>query len=92
MEEYKFLKIARSVFKVLAWIVLGLGVIVGIIVLITGGGPAGAVTPQGVAVPSTPKAAGLIFMIMGSLYFLVLFTLSEVIGLLLDIKGTCKPV
>lgn len=92
MKEYKFLKAARTIFKVLAWLVLSLGVIVGIIVLITGGNiPTGAITPQGTPVPPTPKAAGLIFMVMGALYFLVLYTLSEMISILLDIKGTCKP-
>ncbi len=92
MKEYKFLKVARTIFKVLAWLVLGLGIIVGIIVLITGGAiPTGALTPQGTPIPSTPKAAGLIFMVMGALYFLILYAISEIIGLLLEIKETCKP-
>ncbi len=92
MKEYKFLKVARTIFKVLAWLVLGLGIIVGIIVLITGGAmPTGALTPQGTPIPQTPKAAGLIFMIMGALYFLILYTFSEVIAILLEIKETCKP-
>ncbi len=92
MKEYKFLKIARSIFKILAWLVLSLGIIVGIIVLITGGNvPTGTITPEGTQIPPTPKAAGLVFMIMGALYFLILYTLSEVIGILLDIKETCKP-
>lgn len=92
MEEYKFLRIGRTIFKVLAWLVLSLGILVGIIVLITGGNvPAGAITPQGTPIPPTPKAAGLVFMIMGTLYFLILYTVSEIIGILLDIKATCKP-
>ena len=92
MKEYKFLKTARTIFKVLAWLVLGLGVIVGIIVLVTGGAITGAITPQGTPIPATPKAAGLVFMIMGALYFLILMTISEVIGILLDIKGSKSPV
>ncbi|UCH12053.1 MAG: hypothetical protein JSW18_04340 [Candidatus Omnitrophota bacterium] len=92
MKEYKFLKVARAVFKVLAWLVLSLGIIVGIIVLVTGGAiSTAALTPQGTTVPPTPKAAGLVFMIMGALYFLILYTISEVIGLLLEIRETCKP-
>jgi|GEM_PF-722750 len=93
MKEYKFLKVARTIFKILAWLVLSLGIIVGIIVLITGSNiPTGAITPQGTPVPPTPKAAGLIFMVMGTLYFLVLYTISEIISLLLDFKSTCKPI
>ena len=92
MKEYKFLKVARTIFKVLAWLVLSLGILIGIIVLITGGAmPTGALTPQGTPIPQTPKAAGLIFMIMGALYFLILYTVSEIIGLLLEIRETCKP-
>ena len=92
MKEYKFLKAARITFKVLAWLVLVLGVVVGIIVLVTAGNiPTGAITPQGTPIPPTPKAAGLVFMIMGALYFLVLYTISEIISILLDLKGVCKP-
>lgn len=92
MKEYRFLKVARTIFKVLAWLVLVLGILVGIIVLITGGAvPTDALTPQGIPIPQTPKAAGLIFMVMGALYFLILYTISEIIGLLLEIKETCKP-
>ena len=92
MKEYKFLKLSSTIFKVLAWLVLSLGIIVGLIVLITGGNiPTGAITPQGVSIPPTPKAAGLVFMIMGTLYYLILYTISEIINILLDIKGTCKP-
>ena len=92
MKEDKFLKTARTIFKVLAWLVLSLGIIVGAIVLVTGGNvPTGAITPQGTPIPATPKAAGLVFMIMGALYFLILYTMSEVIGILLDLKECCKP-
>jgi len=87
MKEYKFLKTARTIFKVLAWVVLGLGIVVGAIVLITGGA-APMVTPDGIAAPQTPRAAGVVFMIMGAFYFLILYTISEVIGILLDMKGS----
>ena len=84
MKEYKFLKIARIIFKILAWVVLGLSVITGLIVLITG---APAVTPPGAEAVPQARAAGLIFILMGGFYFLLLFTISEIIGLLLDMKG-----
>jgi hypothetical protein len=92
MKEYKFLKIARTIFKVLGWIVFGIGIVTGAIVLITGGGAA-AITPQGVEIPSTPRAAGLIFMLMGAFYFLIMYTISEIINILLDLKASYnKPV
>lgn len=91
MKEYKFLKAARMIFKVLAWVMLGLAVAIGLIILITGGS-APIATPQGVPIPQTPRAAGVIFMLMGVFYFLILFTISEVIGILLDMKASCdKP-
>jgi len=92
MKEYKFLKSARMVFKILGWVALGLGVVTGAIVLVTGGG-APTITPQGIEIPATPRMAGLIFMVMGAFYFLILYTISEVINILLDLKGCCnKPV
>ncbi len=92
MKEYKFLKASRVIFKVLGWVALALGVITGIIVLVTGGG-APTMTPQGVEIPPTPKTAGLIFMVMGAFYFLILYTISEIISILLDIKyNSNKPV
>ena len=89
MKEYKFLKIARTIFKVLGWVALALGIVTGAIVLITGGG-APTITPQGIEIPTTPRAAGLIFMVMGVFYFLILYTISEIINILLDMKGCCN--
>lgn len=90
MKEYKFLKVARNIFKVLAWVVLALGIIVGIVVIVTGASTITPVPPGGV--PPTPKAAGVIFMIMGAFYFLILYTIAEIIGILLDINTSCsKP-
>ncbi|NQT90178.1 MAG: hypothetical protein HQ558_02890 [Candidatus Omnitrophica bacterium] len=88
MQDYKFLRVVRTIFKVLAWVMLALGIVVGAIVLVTGGGAA-PLTPDGTA--PTPRAAGLVFMLMGAFYFLILYTFSEIIGILLDMKGCCKP-
>jgi amino acid transporter len=91
MKEYKFLKTAKNIFKVLSWVVLALSIIVGVIVLVTGGG-APIVTPDGTTMPATPRATGVVFMIMGAFYFLILYTISEMISILLDIKDSCsKP-
>jgi hypothetical protein len=89
MKEYKFLKAARIIFKVLSWAVLGLGIVAGILVLITGGG-APVLAPDAEIVEATPRAAGLVFILMGVLYFLILYTVSEVINILLDLKGSCN--
>lgn len=90
MKEYKFLKVTRNIFKVLAWVVLALGIIIGIVVIITGVSTITPVSPGGI--PPTPKVAGVVFMIMGAFYFLILYTISEIIGILLDIRTSCiKP-
>ena len=89
MKEYTFLKTARIIFKVLSWVVLGLGIVVGAIVLITGGG-APTLTPDAEIIEATPRAAGLMFMLMGGIYFLILYTISEIINILLDLKGCCN--
>lgn len=88
MKEYKLLKVSRTIFKILAWVILVLGVVVGVIVLIAGGGAIPAAVPGGVPAPA-PRAAGLVFMIMGAFYFFILYTISEIIGILLDIKASC---
>jgi hypothetical protein len=89
MKEYKFLKAARIIFKVLSWVVLGLGVVAGAAVLITGGG-APVLTPDAEVIEATPRAAGFVFMLMGALYFIILYTISEIICILLDLKGSCN--
>ena len=92
MKEYNFLKKARLTFKVLAWVILVVMVIVGLAIFITGGGaPTGAVTPQGTPIQPTPRILGIAPILMGAFYFLIFYTLSEVIALLLDIKDSCKP-
>lgn len=93
MKSYGFLKAAKLIFKILAWFALGLGVIVGVIILVRGGGP--AVTgvpgvPPAPEVASVTRAAGLVFLFIGGIYFLILFTISEIIGILLDIKADTK--
>lgn len=87
MDKYKFLRVARVIFKVLAWVSVGLGLVLGLIMLITGGQP--TTMPDGTVVPPPPRAVGLIFMVVGAVYFLILFTISEIIGLLFDIKDSC---
>ncbi|MBU1086645.1 MAG: hypothetical protein KKD05_03915 [Candidatus Omnitrophica bacterium] len=68
-KEVKFISIASLIFKILAWISAAFFVIVSIIVLLGAGG-------------DTPRIAGLVFLIGGGIYFLVLFTISVVINLI----------
>jgi hypothetical protein len=87
MKEYKFLKSARIIFKALSWIVLVLGIVAGGIVLVTGGN-APVITPDAEVIEATPRSAGVVFMLMGGIYFLILYTISEIISILLDLKAS----
>ncbi|MDD5504812.1 MAG: hypothetical protein WC300_06455 [Candidatus Omnitrophota bacterium] len=84
MQEYRFLSSARLVFKILSWLSLGIGIVSCIITLISG---SNAQAVQ--ALETAPRAAGFVFLIMGCIYFLVLYTISEMIRILLDIKKSC---
>ncbi|MFH1061540.1 MAG: hypothetical protein V1747_01480 [Candidatus Omnitrophota bacterium] len=67
-KEVKFISISALIFKVLAWISAAFFIVVSIIVLLGIGG-------------DTPRVAGLVFLIGGGIYFLVLFTIAEVLKL-----------
>ena len=70
----KFLSISSLIFKILAWISAVFFVIVSFIVFLGAGG-------------NTPRGAGIIFLIGGGIYFLVLFTASELIKLVISISN-----
>lgn len=75
MEKVRsFLKIASVTFKVLSWISAAFFLVVALIVLFGAGGA------------DTPRAASLIFLIGGAIYFLILFTIAEGIGLLVNMS------
>jgi len=74
-KTYKFLGTAATIFKVLAWISLTLGVISSFIILIGGG------------TPEAPRTTGFIGLLLGLVYFFIAFTTSEIITLLLDLKN-----
>ncbi|NQT95575.1 MAG: hypothetical protein HQ572_03910 [Candidatus Omnitrophica bacterium] len=91
MKEYKFLKTARIVFFVLAWVVLAIGIIGGIGIFVTGGASP-ITTPAGTTVQSVPKALGIIPIIQGGMGFFIFYTISQIIKALLEIKDCCaKP-
>ncbi len=81
-KEYGFLRAARVIFKVLAWVVLAMFVLVGFVTL---GVKETALAPE---VPIPPKITSVMYLVMGGLYWLVSYTISEIIGILLDIKGS----
>ena len=68
----KFLNVSSLIFKILAWISAVFFIIVSLIVLFGAGG-------------DTPRVAGLIFLLGGAIYFLVLFTAAELIKLVISI-------
>ncbi len=71
--EFKFLNISSIIFKVLAWISAVFFLIVSLIVLFGAGG-------------DTPRAASMIFLLGGGLYFLMLFTAAELIKLVISLS------
>ncbi len=83
-KEYGFLRAARVIFKVLAWVVLAMFVLVG---FVTVGIKETALVPE---VPIPPKITSVMYLVMGGLYWLVSYTISEIIGILLDIKGSSE--
>lgn len=78
MNDYKGLAIAPTVFKVLAWVALSLGVISALIVFAGGGAP------------ETPRMMGLVTLIVGGVYFFVLRIAAEAANLLLEINSKIK--
>ena len=68
----KFLSVAALIFKILAWISAVFFIVVSFIVLLGAGG-------------DTPRAASIIFLLGGGIYFLVLYTAAELIKLAIAI-------
>ena len=77
-EKYKALGLLRKTFKILAFVAGGVGLIFFVIILIAGG------------TPETPRATSLLALALGVIYFLLLYTISEVILLFLDIEENTR--
>ena len=77
-EKYKALGLLRKTFKILAFIVGGLGVVFFIIILIAGGAP------------ETPRATSLLALALGVIYFLFFYTISELLLLFSDIEENTR--
>jgi len=72
---YKFLGISSTIFKVLSWVSLVVGVVAGIVIFVGGG------------TPEAPKYTGFIGILLGVVYLFIFLTSSEIITLLLEIRG-----
>ena len=72
---YPFLGFARVAFKVLAWIVLIVGMSISLLILF-----------GELVIPEIPGWMGMVWLLGSLLYFFFLFVASEVIHLLLEIK------
>ena len=75
MDTYKFLKLASTIFKVLSWVSLAVGVISAIVIFVGGG------------TPDAPRTTGFVGLLLGLVYLFIFLTASEVITLLLDIRS-----
>jgi hypothetical protein len=73
-KKFKLLRTFGVVFKVLAWAALVIGAIGTVGVLVTGG------------TPETPRAMSIVILIVGALYFVIFYTIGEVVKLLLAIE------
>lgn len=74
-KSHKFLGTSCTIFKVLAWISVALGIIAALVIFIGGG------------TPDAPRSTGFIGLLLGAIYFFIFFTASEVIAVLLDIHN-----
>jgi len=73
-KTYKFLETSSLIFKVLAWISLGIGLVASIVIFVGGG------------TPEAPRSTGFIGILLGIVYLFIFIVASEVISLLLDIR------
>jgi len=72
--DYQFLITSRVIFKILAVALLSLGVISAAVIFASGGSA------------GTPAWAGLVVLLIGTIYSFFLLVVSEVIRLLLEIS------
>ena len=78
---YAFLRASVRVFRVLAWVALGIPVATGAILIVMGGEP---VLWGGVDLPA--RAMGVLNVLAGGMYFFSMRLVSDLIQLLLDIR------
>ena len=85
--EYGIVQIGVKVFKVLAWVSLIIQGILGIVLLVTGGD---AVPVGGVDIPA--RVVGVLNCVAAGIYFFLMQLVSNVLKLLLDLRGRSSTV
>ena len=80
-QSHQFLRVSVMVFKVLAWVALGLLAITGLFVIITGGEPQ---VVGGAALSA--RAVGFLILIYGGTSFFSLWLMGSLLRLLLEIR------
>lgn len=74
VDNYPALRIGRITFKVLSWISAVLGLVVSVALFAGAGGT------------EVPRLAGLVWILIGALYFLIFYVMAEAIQLLLEMR------
>lgn len=77
-ERYKSVGLLRKTFKILAFVAAGLGFVFFVVILIAGGAP------------ETPRATSILALVLGIIYFLLFYTIAEVLHLFLDIEENTR--
>ena len=72
--EFWALQVGKVAFKVLAWISAVLGLVIAVAVLAGAGGP------------EASRLVGLVWIVVGALYFLIFYVMGQGIQLLLEIR------
>ena len=80
-QPYPFLRASVKIFRVLAWVALGIPVVTGVILIVVGGEP---VLWGGIDLPA--RVVGLLNVVAGGLYFFSMWLVSDLLQLLLDIR------
>jgi len=77
-EKYRALRFLRMTFRVLAFVSAGAGLLFFLIILIGGG------------TPETPRATSILALILGFIYFVLFYTIGEVLQLFSDIEDNTR--
>ena len=83
-DPVRFLRLSVTVFKVLAWVALGLQVIAGVILLVVGGEPVAIGGVGGIELPA--RVVGVLNFVAAAVYFFLFTLMSHVVRVLLEIR------
>jgi len=78
-DEFRFLRVSGRIFNGLGWGALIVFGVIGLVILITGGGP------------DISRSMGWVGLFLGSIYFLIFRTIGSIVKLLLEIESRIKP-